>query len=244
MAAMQNVIYGIRSKASGKIYVGQAQRLHDRLRRHLDLLKRRRHGNIHLQRAFNLRGWKDFKVEVLEHVEDIGKLTAREQYWIDKCKAATEGMNIVAVAEGPPMAGRNHTAKSRAKMSRFNAKPMKGKKHKRATLKLMRKLAKQRWRNSEYRKSCIASMRGVAKPKMDRRRKLQAAERASKAFVAVGPDGRKYQGVGLKKFCKENGLAYGSMVSAARGYCGLGKAKYAGRGRDRKAPGWQCWFKK
>lgn len=71
-------IYGIRHRASGKIYVGQSKNMARRFCDH-----KRAQSSPHLRHAIKLYGWDAFEKVILETVADMSLLNAREQYWID-----------------------------------------------------------------------------------------------------------------------------------------------------------------
>lgn len=82
-----NGIYAIRSKSTGKIYIGMT-RSQDGFRRrweaHRTLLRKKSHDNDYLQKSYNAHGENDFYFEILEIVDknDIN-MSRREWYWID-----------------------------------------------------------------------------------------------------------------------------------------------------------------
>jgi hypothetical protein len=67
------------------VYVGQAEVIEERQRRHLNRMSAGRHENLWVQRAFDKYGLdKDGWLDVLELVPDDEPLTPREQHWIDR----------------------------------------------------------------------------------------------------------------------------------------------------------------
>lgn len=77
-----------------------------------------RHGNHHLQRAWDKYGKGAFQFLILEAVESHARATDREQYWLDWYR--NNGLPIYNTGEVArcPMLGRKHSAKTKAKMSR------------------------------------------------------------------------------------------------------------------------------
>lgn len=76
-------IYKITNLVNSKFYIGSAVYFKHRKGVHIYDLKNNRHGNIHLQRAWNKYGKKAFKFELIEECKkEI--LIEREQYYIDK----------------------------------------------------------------------------------------------------------------------------------------------------------------
>src|SRR5260370_31529853 len=87
-------IYKLSCIPNKRIYIGSAINLQSRKRQHFHELRRNRHCNRHLQRAWNKYGEAAFSFEVLEIVLPIS-LTAREQYWINLLKPfGRKGFNI------------------------------------------------------------------------------------------------------------------------------------------------------
>lgn len=79
-------IYRIINIITNDIYVGSAARgINLRWNQHKSDLKLNKHGNIHLQRAYNKYGVENFIFEIIEKCESI-KCIEREQYYIDTLK--------------------------------------------------------------------------------------------------------------------------------------------------------------
>lgn len=87
-------IYRLLNTANGKSYVGQAQNIRVRIHEH------RRCRNlllVHpLYRGIIKHGWMAFEVSVLERVDDLDLLDARELHWIVTLKSSVKenGYNI------------------------------------------------------------------------------------------------------------------------------------------------------
>ena len=78
-------IYLIFCISNEKLYVGSSARsLAGRLGEHRRLLKRDKHKNIKLQRAFNKYGEESFLFLPLEYVDEPSHCIEREQFWIDR----------------------------------------------------------------------------------------------------------------------------------------------------------------
>lgn len=74
-------IYQIRNIINNKIYVGSTVCFKNRWAVHLFLLDRNKHGNSHLQSAWNKYGKDNFIFEILEEeVSSIRKLWAEGKY--------------------------------------------------------------------------------------------------------------------------------------------------------------------
>lgn len=76
-------IYAIVNRVNQHFYVGSAVNLLKRKQHHLRDLATSKHKNAHLQRAYDQHGVDAFSFVVLEYVEHVDNLLAREQYFID-----------------------------------------------------------------------------------------------------------------------------------------------------------------
>jgi group I intron endonuclease len=88
-------IYKITSITNGKIYIGCASNVRTRINGHLYNLRREKHNNIYLQRAWTKYGEKNFVFEIIEKC-DINDLHVREHYWVNKfnCLNKLIGYNL------------------------------------------------------------------------------------------------------------------------------------------------------
>lgn len=75
-------IYTITNIKNNKMYVGASNDINERLRIHAWELNNNRHGNRHLQAAWNLYKEKSFLCEILEECEE-DMLAAIEHYWVN-----------------------------------------------------------------------------------------------------------------------------------------------------------------
>ena len=93
-------IYKITNTANGKIYIGSAFNLSNRISVHKYTLKNNKHKNLHLQYAYNLYGEDSFTFEIVEIVNDKTILLEREQCYLDSMKPydRTVGYNIAKIA--------------------------------------------------------------------------------------------------------------------------------------------------
>lgn len=98
---LKNVIYMITNKKNNKIYIGSAAFFDKRVGDHVTNLRKNRHHNIHLQRAWNEYGEENFSFRILETVDTKENLRNREQYYIDLYKPFihTIGYNMCPLAE-------------------------------------------------------------------------------------------------------------------------------------------------
>jgi len=93
-------IYKITNIINGKFYLGSSNDCHQRWIEHLSDLRRNKHHSIHLQRAWNKYGEKNFIHEIIEVVNNVEDILNREQYWLDKLQPfhRDNGYNICSVA--------------------------------------------------------------------------------------------------------------------------------------------------
>lgn len=85
MNQIRSGIYMIYCDGNGRRYVGSSVDIHKRWKDHRITLKRGRHGNQHLQNAYNKYGYKAFTYSILEEVSR-DRLIEREQFWMDLLK--------------------------------------------------------------------------------------------------------------------------------------------------------------
>ena len=168
-------IYIIVNTKNGKVYVGQTQNFRERQATHKYELRTGRHGNRHLQHAWNKYGEKSFRFQKLEYCA-IEHLTEREQHYIDIYKARGLCYNI-ALDVKSPMRGRSHTAESRRKLSDSR----KGKVHSAETRHKISEVnknpsAEKRRKMSETHKGRIAHNKGKVHSE-ETRRKISEAKR-------------------------------------------------------------------
>lgn len=109
---MLSGIYKFTNKANGKIYIGQAANVDERLKRHF-----LNHNNSNLKdyntyfyRSLRKYGWDNFEIETIENVE-IERLNEREEYWVSYYDSFKQGYNgnrggesVTERAEEHPMA--------------------------------------------------------------------------------------------------------------------------------------------
>lgn len=90
-------IYQITNLRNNKVYIGSTTNFKIRSRAHINLLKRNKHFNTHLQAAFNKYGEESFEISIVEilHISNakskedfVQTLLNREEYYIQKIKAS------------------------------------------------------------------------------------------------------------------------------------------------------------
>lgn len=92
-------IYGIFNLVNGKVYIGSAINLRQRLRQHKIDLSKQKHRNYYLQNAWNKYGENEFDFHVLEHCPKE-RLLEREQFYLNNLKSFDDefGYNICPTA--------------------------------------------------------------------------------------------------------------------------------------------------
>jgi len=119
-----NVIYKITNTVNNKVYVGQTKWFKKRFGEHLKALLSNSHCNIHLQGSVNKYGKDNFIVEIIEFVEDLKELTAREQYWVDYYKSYDEcnGYNLCKDVRNPWYGERSEEHKCKLSLAHLGKK--------------------------------------------------------------------------------------------------------------------------
>ena len=112
---MNSGVYAIINRVNNKFYIGGTCNFEKREYQHWWELKTNRHGNRHLQRAWNKYGKSSFRFEILEECA-IEKVDAIEQKWIDKTNCCKIGYNISSCVEAPAR-GIKRSDETRKKMS-------------------------------------------------------------------------------------------------------------------------------
>src|SRR5258708_414201 len=105
-------IYQWRNTVNGYLYIGSARNLQHRKHTHLYEIRKGKHPNLHLLRAFREDGEQSFVFEVLETVDNTSLLVEREQYYLDALKPE---YNFLLVAYS--RSGIKHSEAARRKMS-------------------------------------------------------------------------------------------------------------------------------
>lgn len=76
-------IYSITNVINNKRYIGKSNFLERRIDNHLRELRNNRHGNKHLQKAWNKYGESNFIIEIIEKIDNENILNDREIFWIN-----------------------------------------------------------------------------------------------------------------------------------------------------------------
>ena len=117
-------VYVIRNLTNGKVYVGGAYKDFDhRFSIHKRDLRANRHGNEHLQSAWNKYGEGAFEFVVLERCA-VSSCEDRETYWIDKLNAVDRRFGYNKSPTGGSPLGTKHSPRSRKNFSAAMKKRM------------------------------------------------------------------------------------------------------------------------
>lgn len=93
-------IYKIRNKINGKFYLGSSEKIKRRWNEHKSLLRRNKHCNGILQKAWNKYGEENFELSVIEECM-VNVLLEREQFYLDTMKPYRKiGYNISKISKG------------------------------------------------------------------------------------------------------------------------------------------------
>ena len=77
-------VYKILNKVTGDFYIGSTSiSFSRRFTQHKSDLKKNKHRNIYLQRAYNKYGLNNFDFIIVEIIEDDSKILEREQFYLD-----------------------------------------------------------------------------------------------------------------------------------------------------------------
>jgi group I intron endonuclease len=93
-------VYAWTNTVNGKVYVGSSTDVCRRKSAHLRRLKAGKHENEHLQRAWNKYGPTAFEFEILEVVDDLIWLRARETAWIYHLQSANSEYGYNSAIDG------------------------------------------------------------------------------------------------------------------------------------------------
>lgn len=144
-------IYLIRCLSSGKRYVGSSVDVFLRWRQHRNSLRAQTHGNVHLQRAWNIHGEENFEFKMLYFCTPL-RLVELEEHYIRVLGAAdpSRGYNLEKIVNGRQVV----SAETRTKLS----VKAEGRRHTEATKQKLRD--KNSMQNPETRAKVSAAMKG------------------------------------------------------------------------------------
>lgn len=124
------VIYRITCEKDGRFYIGASTNPHNRRLEHFNHLRKNKHHNIFLQRAFNKYGEEAFVYEVLESFEDEKLMWKREEELIE---ALSNTYNMMPGGiRGPRLYGKDNPKFGKPvseQQRRLQSEAMSGEKH-------------------------------------------------------------------------------------------------------------------
>lgn len=168
-------IYFIENTVNGKRYIGSSVDINRRLKGHLNCLRKGKHVNIHLSRAWEMHGEASFVTGICEVVPDIGLLVVREQVWID-----SDGYYNLAPAAGSTLGFKQSDEFKRKQSERVAGRnnPMYGTKRPEVG-EILRKVHTGRVLTEEHKRKCSEALRGRIEGPMsaERKAKIGAANR-------------------------------------------------------------------
>ena len=221
-------IYQIVNTINRKKYIGSSINIRDRWHRHKKLLRKNKHDNIHLQRAWNKYGEDKFVFEVVEEVKDNSRLCEREQYWID---TTMDKYNLDPLAYSSR--GRIVSEETREKLSQSlrgkfvgEKNPFYGKKHLPVTIENMkRKLSNimsgvnnpfYGKHHTPQTKELLASIHTGRKQSSVFCENQKGNTRGAKTYLVTLPSGIKQEVHNLAEFCEINELCRPNAYTSAK----------------------------
>jgi len=112
---MNSGIYSITNSTNGKVYYGSTNNFKTRFKNHLNELRKNRHKNAHLQRAWNKYGEKNFTLQIEEEVIP-SLLEFVEQNYLRWCKLFPHWSYNVSYDALEPNRGIRRSTETRKKM--------------------------------------------------------------------------------------------------------------------------------
>jgi len=192
---MASGIYKIMCTSTGKIYVGQSVNMKSRFSVHLADLKRGKHGNPYMKRAYEKHGKEAFSFSVIEYCESEF-LHEREFFWINYYDSGNpeKGFNILKDPDhGKSMVSMWLDPEFKKKMSIKHKKRWENPEFREKNLKGIRENLKEQ----KERFGCLAFNTPEAKRKSSEKTHQNAEWRKQKSDFA-------YKQLENKKYAKEN----------------------------------------
>lgn len=189
------VVYCIRNKINGHIYVGSTNNPRRRWNQHKWQLRRGKARSKYLQRAWNLYGESAFEFEIIEEVGNEFTVESVEQKWIDYFREIAILYNI-GDAGNTPMRGKKLSAESCRNMSIAHTGKKLSPEH-RATMGRKGEVKTEEWK-----------------------KKISNSQPSIKDYpelVNVKTSEVIPAGTGIAKMCREHGFCIGPICKLIRG---------------------------
>lgn len=217
-----SVIYAIRHRASGRLYIGSAVDCARRWNNHRHFLDRGNHHNTKLQNSWNKYGPAMFDFMAVQRVEPVEELIFWEQFWIDALKpwfnlSPTAG-SILGLKLSPEAREKIAASKRGIRLSDAHKRAVgdaqRGRMHTAEHRERHAAAARGSVRSAEARAATSQALTGrVFKPETIAR---QVAAN-SKTVALQNPEGEVVQITNLARFCREHGLDGAAMHRVATG---------------------------
>lgn len=178
---MNSGIYKITNKVTGKFYIGSSVNFKRRWYMHKFELKRGKHGNIHLQRAWDKYGEESFVFEVIKEVEPTRKeILKEEQIFLDTLSPYGEnGYNISK--EAGSILGYRHTKEARKKIVDSKL----GKSRSEETKRKISEVQKGKTISQETRDKISKTLKGRPSPMKGRKASKETREKMSRSLKGI-----------------------------------------------------------
>ena len=197
-------IYMIKNKINGNIYIGQAADIYERWKEHISLLRRGKHINNHLQRAWNKYGSDNFEFSIVEECSE-NALNDREIYWIAEYDSYHNGYNQTLGGGG--VRGFKHDEETKQRISESlkgeNA-PWYGKQRSEETKVKVGQASKERWSNPENHPMYGKHHTKESKEKMSKSHKGKTLTDEHKAKLSKASSGENNPMYGVHLYGEDN----------------------------------------
>ena len=197
-------IYMIKNKINGNIYIGQAADIYERWKEHISLLRRGKHVNNHLQRAWNKYGSDNFEFSIVEECSE-NALNDREICWISEYDSYHNGYNQTLGGGG--VRGFKHDEETKQRISESlkgeNA-PWYGKQRSEETKVKVGQASKERWSNSENHPMYGKHHTEESKEKMSKSHKGKTLTDEHKAKLSKASSGENNPMYGVHLYGEDN----------------------------------------
>lgn len=184
----------IKNKVNGNIYIGQAVDIYERWKEHISLLRREKHVNNHLQRAWNKYGDYNFEFSIVEECDE-NALNDREIYWIAEYDSYHNGYNQTLGGGG--VRGFKHDEETKQRISESlkgeNA-PWYGKQRSEETKVKVGQASKERW-TDEFR-AYMSSINTGRIPSEETKLKMSESQKKSWTDERRAEFSEKFSGEG------------------------------------------------